>query len=91
MLLGIATHRRMQRQNYMLRAGLMLVLLLPWVALLLGFLESWRTYAIGDEISIPLWAWLGLVAEPIIAFLLARILANRLILQYIIKHFTHHE
>lgn len=91
MLLGIATPPTLLRQNYMLRVALAIVLLLPWIAVLLGFWESWRTFAIGDSISIPLWAWAMAVIEPIIAVLLARCLANRLILQYYLRKYSHHE
>lgn len=78
----------MLRQNYLLRALLLLLLLLPWVGVGLGFLESWRTYSIGDEMQVPLWAWLAIVLLPVSAVLLARMLANRLTLQWLLRKRT---
>lgn len=75
----------MLRQNYLLRALLLLLLLLPWVGVGLGFLESWRTYSIGDEMLVPLWAWLAVVLLPVGAVALARMMANRLVLQWILR------
>lgn len=74
----------MMRQNYLVRALLLLLLLLPWVGVLLGFLESWRTYAIGDDMQVPVWAWAAVALLPVLAVVLARTMANRLVLQWLL-------
>lgn len=85
-LCGLITPRSMKKENYLLRAGLLLILLLPWVGLCLGFMESWRTYDIGDEISVPWWAWFMVVVLPVLAVLLARCTANRIVLQWMLRN-----
>lgn len=75
----------MLRQNYLLRALLLLLLLLPWVGVLLGFLESWRAYAIGDDMQVPVWAWAAVALLPVLAVVLARMMANRLVLQWLLR------
>lgn len=75
----------MLRQNYLVRALLLLLLLLPWAGVVLGFLESWRAYAIGDEMQVPVWAWVAVVLLPVVAVILARMMANRLMLQWLLR------
>lgn len=89
-LLGLRTPHTLLRQNYLLRGVWFLVLCLPWVAVLLCFAESWRSYSVGDSVSVPLWAWCFVVLLPILAALLARMAANRIIFQYIIRKRTRH-
>lgn len=63
-----------------------MLLALPWLYVVCGLIETWRSYAIGDTVSIPLWAWVAVVLLPVVAGCLSCMMANRLILQYIIRN-----
>lgn len=64
------------------------VLLLPWVGVVLGFVATWRTYALGDEMQVPLWAWAALIGLPGAAGLLARAAAARITTQMYVRKIT---
>lgn len=84
-LLGLTTLSVMRRETLLLRLLLMLLLLLPWIEVVLGFVASWQTYAIGDSMQIPLWAWAAAVILPAVAWFVAHLMANRIMLQYYLR------
>ena len=84
-LLGLRVPRSRRRLYWGLRIGSFMLLLLPWAFVLMGLMESWNTYAIGDDIQIPIWVWVAVVAIPAVAWLLSRILAGRIALQVYVR------
>lgn len=83
--LGLAYPHAERKHFWLLRVGILLLLLLPWIAVVLGFALSWQTYAIGDEIDIPLWAWLCAVVMPAFAWLLSGMMAGGICLRWYIR------
>lgn len=81
MLLGLYTPAYKLRLNYALRVLLMVWLLLPWAMLAMGFYATWQTYAVGDEVAVPWWAWSLLVLMPPAAYGIARMIVNTLVLR----------
>lgn len=84
-LIGLISPRRFRRENYLLRLMLGVLFLLPWAAVLLGMLETWDTYAIGDEVNMPWWAVVLLIILPLKAVVLSRMCANRIVLGWMLR------
>ena len=60
-------------------------MLLPWGCVVASLVASWRTFALGDETEIPLWAWVAVVVLPVVAWGLAKMFASRICTQWYIK------
>lgn len=84
-LLGLITPPGMKRLSYLLSTGFFILMLIPWVGVMLGFRASWESIALGDEVIIPIWAWVAAVATFVLPLPLCRIFSNRILAQYYIR------
>lgn len=78
----------MKRMSYLLSAGFLLLMLIPWVGVVLGFRASWESMMLGDEVTIPLWAWVAGIACFVLPLPLCRLFSNRILAQYYIRKRT---
>lgn len=78
----------MKRLSYLLSIGFLIIMLIPWVGVALGFHASWESLLIGDEVIIPLWAWIAGVLGFVLPLPLCRIFANSILAQYYIRKRT---
>lgn len=90
LLLGFTTLKgRCSRKLYWACfAGALLLLFLPWGCVVAGLIASYHTLAQGDEMQIPLWAWITAVGAPLAACLLAKMMASRICTQWYLRTHT---
>ncbi len=89
LLLGLTTLKgRCSRKLYWTCfTAILLLLLLPWGCVVAGLIATYRTLAQGDEMQIPLWVWIATVGQPLVAGILAKMMAGRICTQwYLHKH-----
>lgn len=87
LLLGITTlkGRHSHKLYWACFAAALVLLLLPWTGVVAGMIATYLSLALGDEVQIPLWAWIAVVVMPLVAVVLAKMMAGRISTQWYLR------